>query len=320
MPGQRPIAPKPFFFLPLRGKPAREAPSGHERFQSMTGWLELEIEVISDYLYVGSGQFELRSVQGQEQAVYAFTRRNGQLIIPGTSIKGAVRSIVEAISNSCVRVKSRRERVRGSHNPRRCQNTLCPACRLFGSTGYRGRVHFTDAEPVGDIQPEIIKIAELWPPRRADGRKFYHNRQFQPLDLRPAKNHRFLEVVSKKARFHTRLIFENVENEEMGLIVRALGFDLHPEDPQKVIYAFPVKLGGAKPRCLGSVRFVPKRLFCLDEGPQILSSLLEGGRPEKVKPLLLRALNTTNLLDEEAWRRFLAEIRLVKESCPQGVY
>ncbi|MFN3929342.1 MAG: RAMP superfamily CRISPR-associated protein, partial [Thermoflexus sp.] len=109
----------------------------------LSGRLELEIEVRSDYLYVGSGQIELFNNRGREQAYYAFARRDGQLIIPGTSIKGAVRSVVEAISNSCVKLITSRERLPPSHQP--CdEDALCPACRLFGVTGYRGRAHFAD--------------------------------------------------------------------------------------------------------------------------------------------------------------------------------
>jgi CRISPR/Cas system CSM-associated protein Csm3 (group 7 of RAMP superfamily) len=325
MPDRTQAEPKPFFWISLKGRPQKTAPPGHERFQGLSGWMEIEIEVVSDYLYVGSGQLELRSIQGREQVCYVFARQNETLIIPGTSLKGAIRGIVEALSNSCVRIKARNESVpsrahEGCEYKKGEREALCPACRLFGTTGYRGRVHFADATPVGEVRPEIIKIADLWPPRQIRGRKFYQNKAHQRLDLKPAKNHRFLEAVPKGARFQTNLFFENLLEEELGLLARALGLDLHPGDPQRVVFAFPVKLGGAKPRCLGGVRFIPRRIRLLGEGSALFSSLLNGGSASEVKPLLARCLARKELLDQEAWERFRQEARSKDEPCPREVY
>jgi len=325
MPARTPAEPKPFFWIALKGEPQKTAPPGHERFQGLSGWMELEIEVVSDYLYLGSGQLELRSIQGWEQVCYAFARQNGTLIIPGTSIKGAIRSVVEALSNSCVRIKARNERVlsrahEGCEYKEKERETLCPACGLFGTTGYRGRVHFADATPIGEVRTEIIKIADLWPPRQIRGRKFYQSKAFQKLDLKPAKNHRFLEAVPKGVRFQTTLFFENLQEEELGLLLRALGLDQHLEDPQRMVLAFPVKLGGAKPRCLGGVRFAPKRIRVLEGGPGFFSSLLAGKGSNEMKAILSQFFACQKLLDPEAWERFRKEARTKNEPCPREVY
>uniref|UniRef100_UPI00262A82E4 RAMP superfamily CRISPR-associated protein n=1 Tax=uncultured Chloroflexus sp. TaxID=214040 RepID=UPI00262A82E4 len=234
-----PTGPKPFFWITLgKQAPRKEQPSAHDRFRDWSGRLKLEIEVVSEYLYVGSGNFELFHLNGGEQAYYAFARHNGQLVIPGTGIKGAVRSIVEAISNSCVHQVAKGERAPG-HEACRDANTLCPACRLFGTTGYGGRVHFSDAVPIGQVETEKIKIADLWPPRpprQAGGRKFYYAKSFQPLDMKPEKSHRFIEVVSKGSKFAATLYFENLSTAEMGLLVRAIGLDFSRQDPSKVVY------------------------------------------------------------------------------------
>lgn len=313
---------KPFFWVPLDGKkpPERSRPPAHDRFTDWSGRLELEIEVVSAYLYVGSGEFELFHLNGKEQACYTFTRCNGQLVIPGTGIKGAVRSIVEAISNSCVRQTAKEERVPGSHETCRDERQLCPACRLFGTTGYRGRVHFSDAVPAGKVETQRIKIADLWPPRQAKGRKFYQAKEFQPLDMRPQKSHRFLEVVPKGSRFTATLYFENVSSAEMGLLMRALGLDFSSQDPSKVIFAFPIKVGGAKPRCLGAVYPRPKRLYLIPGGQDFSPALLSSG----VQPALLESIKTwlkdTSLLDQEVWEKFRQEACCKAESCPVEVY
>ncbi len=312
---------KPFFWISLQGEPQREKPPAHDRFTGWSGRLELEVEVVSEYLYVGSGNFELFNLNGREQAYYAFTRRNGQLVIPGTGIKGAVRSVVEALSNSCMRQAARGERVPGSHKACKDEDTLCPACRLFGTTVYRGRIHFSDAVPMGQVESTKIKIADLWPPRQARGRKFYRAKSFQPLDTRPQKSHRFIEVVSQGARFLTTLYFENTTPAEMGLLIRAMGLDWGQQDRTKVVYRFPLKLGGAKPRCLGAIYLRPRRLYLIPEGPGIFSVLLTGGTSSSVLEGIKTWLEDESLLDRQAWEKFREEAKLKKEEfCPREVY
>ena len=330
-PQQQP-EPKPFFWVMLdKAKPPeRRTLHLHERFSGLSGRMVLQIEVLSQYLYVGSGLLDLFTPPGekQEYACYAFSRRNGQLVIPGTGIKGAVRGVYEALTNSCVSQRGRDERMPGSHQT--CQGikkgeeqraSLCPACRLFGVTGYRGRAHFADAIPIGEVQTTRIKISDLWPPRQSKGRKFYQSKRFQGLDMRPAKSHRYLEVVPKGSRFETTLVFENLEEAEMGALLRALGLGPHPQKADSVVYAFPIKLGGAKPRCLGSVRFVPRAIYLVD-ATDPLGSLVQGGRrPDGLTAQLRQWLdNVGNLLDQTVWERFLQEAKPQNEICPVEVY
>jgi CRISPR/Cas system CSM-associated protein Csm3 (group 7 of RAMP superfamily) len=329
---QRQPEPKPFFWVTLnkeRPPEIRTLPA-HERFSGLSGRMVLHIEVLSEYLYVGSGILDLFTPPGekQEYAYYAFARRNGQLVIPGTGIKGAVRGVYEAITNSCVSQRRRDERVPRSHQA--CQGikkgeeqraSLCPACRLFGVTGYRGRAHFADAIPIREVRTTRIKISDLWPPRQSKGRKFYQSKRFQGLDMRPEKSHRYLEVVPKGSSFETTLVFENLEESEIGALLRALGLGPSWQKSDAVIYAFPIKLGGAKPRCLGSVRFVPRAMYLVN-AKDPLGSLIQGGRRLEGLTLQLRRWldNVGDLLDQMAWERFLQEAKPQNELCPVEVY
>lgn len=327
--------PKPFFWVSLDEPPQKDRPVFHEKFEGWTGHLVWEIEVLSDYLYVGSGNLDLvRLPDGHEQARYAFARRDGKLVIPATSIKGAVRVVFEAITNSCVSQRHRRENRRLSIAHMACGQVrkgkeekakLCPACRVFGTTGYRGRVHFSDAVPVGDVRTETIKISDLWPPRQVrKARKFYQTKAFQRQDLHPRKNTRFLEVVPKGSRFCTTLYFENLSGAEMGALMWALGLGLHSSKPNTIVYAFPLKLGGAKPRCLGSVRFHPRSVFIQTapstDADDLWQRFLQPA-PGGGKNLLLQWLQSEALLDEEAWQQFRAEAQpQTDEACPREVY
>jgi CRISPR/Cas system CSM-associated protein Csm3 (group 7 of RAMP superfamily) len=253
---------------------------------------------------------------------YTFYRRNDKLCIPGTSIKGAIRAIVEAISNSCVSQYRRSEgkSVPQTHEP--CRNTrqLCPACRLFGVTGFRGRVHFADALPEGEVRHQVVKIGELWEPRRDQGRKFYEVKQVPTLsDQRPQQNFRFVEALPKGTRFQTTLHFENLTEGELGLLAYALGWQ--PKEG-KLDRAFPPKLGGAKPRCFGAVEFQLKGLQLWEHAR---NRLLQKRRIPDQEALGLiagwmkRACDE-HLLHEPSWKKLTDGMRAQDSTCPQGVY
>jgi len=324
--------PKPFFWIPLQDAPQRTTPVFHDAFRDWgwTGWLILDIEVFSNYLYVGSGQIDLVNIDGREQARYTFTRRNGNLVIPATSIKGAVRSVFEAITNSCISQRHRRERPLSTahmacglvRKGKEGKAQLCPACRVFGTTGYRGRVHFTDGEPVGAIQTTTIKISDLWPPRRTRGRKFYETKPYQPQDLRPKRNTRFIEVVPKGSIFCTTLRFENLSAGELGALLRALGIVPKEDNPDEVHLAFPIKLGGAKPRCLGSVHMWPKKVRIVASPQQSwLEGLIQPSGKGEMVAHLAAWLRDVSLLAPQAWEAFRSQAQpRMDESCPREVY
>lgn len=316
--------PKPYFSLPLGGAPSRAAPLGHERFRGLTGWLELTIEVQSDFLHAGSGLLELAP---DGRAYAAFSRRGEQLVLPATGLKGAVRAIVEAISNSCVSQRGADERVSGQHarcrevRPRReGEAQLCPACRVFGATGWRGRVHFTDGLAGPQVKPQIVKIGALWAPRLAQGRKFYAVGSFQRLDERPERNYRFIEAVPKGSRFTAQLRFESATAAELGLVARGLGLDRQADKPDGVVYALTPKLGGAKPRCLGAVRFRPTRLLVVPSASSgLLAGLAAGGQQRPVLQEIRAWLDAQELLDQEVWKQLKDRSRQA-DPCPQEVY
>lgn len=327
--------PKPFVWVPVpKEAPQRGRPTTHERFTdlTLTGKLELTLTVVSEHLFVGSGAYEFDPNHGNQRpdVWYTFYRRNGQICIPGTSLKGMTRAIVEAISNSCVSQSRRSEHVPEAHSPKRCQvnkedprrSSLCPTCRLFGLTGLRGRVHFADALPVGSVVPEVIKIGELWEPRRYGGRKFYEVKQ-APLvsDKRPQKNYRFVEAVAKGSRFHTTLFVENLAKAELGLLAYALGWR-----PEKGAFdrAFTPKLGGAKPRCFGAVHFNPDRLTLweMQRSGLLQSRVME---QDNLLSFLARCMEAASqpdsgLFHAPSWCQLVEGLQEKSETCPREMY
>jgi CRISPR/Cas system CSM-associated protein Csm3 (group 7 of RAMP superfamily) len=330
MPRNPNAEPKPFVLIEIPSRaPERKPATTHEKFAGLAGRLELTFTVVSEYLFVGSGAYGFDpNAQGDRPDVwYTFYRRNGQICVPGTSIKGAIRAIVEAISNSCVsQIRRPREQV-NSHHHQACRfrdenNPLCPACRLFGTTGYRGRVHFSDFLPNGEVRNEIVKIGELWEPKRYDStkRRFYESKSFQPTgDSRPQSGFRFVEAVRKETKFQGILMFENLSEAELGLLFHALGWAV---EGGRVIIAFAPKVGGAKPRCFGSVQFHPVRLRLWggNWGGLLTPQIATG---KEVLPFLSRCLQEcrgSRLLHSESWEALRHGFQPQSEPCPREVY
>lgn len=317
--------PKPFVRVPVpQEPPKRDKPTTHERFTGITGKMELTFTVVSEYLFIGSGAYEFDPNHNNQRpdVWYTFYRRKGQLCVPGTSIKGAIRAIVEAISNSCIsEFRRREEKVDRNHEPCRDQNKLCPACRLFGMTGLRGRVHFSDAFPEGQVRPQIVKIGELWEPRNYSGRKFYEVKRVpQIADRHPQRNFRFVEAVPKETHFRATLHFENLSEAEVGVMAYALGWRPNQGSLSR---AFTPKLGGAKPRCFGAVEFEPVRAIWWRprEG-----SKLPVPRQEDLRQLLsllcrcMEAARAQRLLHESSWKSLVKNMQPQETSCPREVY
>jgi hypothetical protein len=178
-------------------------------------------------------------------------------VLPGSSLKGAVRSVLETVSFSCVPVTGREVQPALAPEWRPCGDAarLCPACRLFGMSSrsrrnnYQGQVSVEDVlVPAGAL--EVIGTPVLWsadrdrlPPRylqggRAAGRKvYYHGHSARGNDARLA--------VRPGTELTLRLHATNLDDAEAGLLLTALG--LHPR------YPFWLKVGAGKPVGMGSM-------------------------------------------------------------------
>jgi CRISPR/Cas system CSM-associated protein Csm3 (group 7 of RAMP superfamily) len=215
----------------------------------------------SDFIKAGNQEY-LAALQASKPIREDGTTRR-RYLIPGSSLKGAVRSLVEAITRSCIRITQGRHRPYIPQGYGGCMsvNDLCIACRLFGAQDYQGHVSFEDAvAPKGSLV--LLGTPLLWtparggrglPPRylerdRAKGRKFYRHAS-PPSGVDPRA------CIKSGAELPLRIHFLNLSEAELGVLLTALG--LHPDHP------FPIKLGGGKPVGLGSVQVIPQRINLL---------------------------------------------------------
>ncbi|WP_322489668.1 RAMP superfamily CRISPR-associated protein [Chloroflexus sp.] len=251
----QPSAPKPYDFVPLpEQQPPLQPPAGHHRYraEALSGVLEALITALSP-VHVASGLLEQQPSNKQYPLVKAHFRTGGTPAIPGTSLKGCIRSIVEAITPSAVTITRSHERASQYLPPRSIdKHGLDLSGRIFGALGYLGSVNFADAALQGQV--EIIPSPQLFRPRytyfdenrRARGRKFYMHGNL-------AKGNLPLEACAAGSTFRLRMTFNNLTKEELGVILIALGLG----QP-----SFCPKLGGGKPACLGTIEISQPVLQC----------------------------------------------------------
>jgi CRISPR/Cas system CSM-associated protein Csm3 (group 7 of RAMP superfamily) len=257
--GGPPPQPKPYGFVSVtRERVPRQRPAGHDDFEAdlVSGTIVGVITALTP-VHVASGQIELTG-KPEPPLVKAHVRVGDRPVIPGSSLKGSIRSIVEAISASCIRIT----RARRDQQPKEavaCQklDQLCVACRMFGALGYQGQVRFSDAVLRGN-RTEIIQVPPLYTPRpqarlyyeggQIKGRKFYRHGKL-------AQGNVPIEVCPAGSRFDFSVQFDNLTPAELGLLLIALGQGesrLHP------------KLGGGKPACCGTVEIAVTELKVVD--------------------------------------------------------
>jgi len=263
-----PLAPKPFDFVPLAEARRRADVAGHDKFVltkgTHSGRLYYQL-VALNHVFVSSGQYALSEDVGTGsggvvRGCYRVTVDGKSTpAIPGASLKGAIRSIVEAVTASCVSVtRADRHSFPRPESARLCRpEALCPACALFGTMSRLARLSFGDAT-LTTGRTVLYRLPPLYRPRLGQarrvyqdtrglykGRKFYfHGRRVEH------KRGSRVEVIPEKSVLAGSLDFENLSDDEVGLLFFALGLD----------GTFRPMLGGGKPVCLGSVEFRPVAL------------------------------------------------------------
>ena len=216
-------------------------------------------------------------------------------IIPGTSLKGLIRNLVETVDGGffwfCAQENKLPSRFRRASDPKK----LDAACRLFGFLNggqvLAGHVGFEDAICSNPVAHDSIYTPILSEPkpehgvwyldenkRYVRGRKFYfHARQIQkarswlPPPPKDRQNQR-IHPIGPGSEFVFSGHFSDVISEDFALLLYAL--ELEPEMRHKMGYAKPAGLGSVEIR-LTQLELVDRvaryragagGITCLDEG------------------------------------------------------
>lgn len=165
---------KAYDFVPLLNECKRLSYIPHNIIGKGTysGKLKLKIQVLSP-LHIGG---KMQDYDNNGNIIKKQMRRNNDIIIPGSSLKGAARSIAEAVSYSCaVKVPDKiLERILPADNNVQCpdiNNKICMVCSIFGmangEAAYKGKVNFGEFKLInGGL--ERIQIPLLGTPFKND--------------------------------------------------------------------------------------------------------------------------------------------------------
>ena len=212
---------KPYFFAPLVDRVERREPLNRQLLltgDTYVGKLRVTIECVTP-VHFGSGQ--LTFDEKTRRFSYALLKENGRIALPGSSIKGMLRSVFEAVTASCVLNAPRAlpqqvgklSACRKSSDLRPACSDLCPACSVFGCLSYKGKLTFsafyTEAEPISLNIPTLEQPFRTYPRpgrgerdlRTGNERLYYGGfRDIRGLDVARMSKSEFLKRKDKEPK------------------------------------------------------------------------------------------------------------------------
>lgn len=244
-----------------------------KRMGEYSGYLELKITAL-DPLHIGSGFCHMKNGKLFSETL----KEQDRLIIPGSSLKGAVRQISRAVSDGCIDVRGEKEKKKDKNGnksyvlfeneeqKRRCfigkgKCSACIVCDLYGMMSLASKVRFSDF--VSDsVKTEIISVASQYSPDITKkhyktwtgssnvhkGYKFYKT-NCQPMPVSADKD--VIEAVPKGTVFTGTIHFRGLDDEQLELLTYSLGLGEQ----------FSPKLGGYKSVGLGTVKVNPVKFI-----------------------------------------------------------
>jgi CRISPR/Cas system CSM-associated protein Csm3 (group 7 of RAMP superfamily) len=265
----------PYDFVRLPERVVRERPLTHHKFQNHNGTMLCRLTAISPIFIPAA----LSSGSAQR---FIHARYNGSdlPVIPGSSLKGVVRSVAEAISPSCVglsrelfdrhgTLESRyRRKIRSEFETCKNAEKLCPACRIFGMVSgdshFLGKISISDAhtktgqfktgaeiilKPL--MEPKPRHTAFYLPDDEVAGRKFYFHQAAPNTTIQPTPfTKKVIPLEGLNAQGEAQTIFDfdvtfsNLTDDEYSILVFSL----------TLTEGMRHKVGSGKPHGLGTVR------------------------------------------------------------------
>ena len=283
----------PYRMIPVKDVTDRRPPLTDEKFKGRSGMISCSLSNLTP-LFIGGSRFFREN----------FLTRNGKLVIPGSSLKGMLRSLAEIVGGGCAVTDSR-----GMYNKtyKACDRAhqLCIACRMFGmmergrnARVHRGNISIGDALLRGDDKPEMKTFQVLLAncgtrhepfyrtpgTGRLDGksRKFYFHQPLRtdsvpvvPDNLRSRAWN--IRALPPGHCFEFEVQFSNLRQAELGLLLYVLALEGNVQarigDSQQTLKG-PLrhKIGNAKPLGLGSCHIAIERIaYFADPGVRFTS-------------------------------------------------
>jgi hypothetical protein len=159
---------KPYAFVPFVKKVTQKRPDDSskalklENDEGLCGRLNVTL-VAKTPLHFGAGDLD-------EELTNLLLREQDKIMLPGSSFKGMLRSVFEAVTESCILNYPRaplNAKPQSHSKVCKAKGYICPACSLFGCLGYRGKLGFTSFVTKEDgHEPIKLKLPQLQTPFR----------------------------------------------------------------------------------------------------------------------------------------------------------
>jgi hypothetical protein len=265
----------PYRWVPVsKEEVTRDKPLYRHRFQGLSGRLDCTLEALTPFL-IGSSKGDGHFIR---------SGRTNQPFIPGTSLKGLIRSLAELVGNACIPFPNgyadeKRELSQASEG-KGVDWRLDVAARMFGYLDggkvFSGLVRFTDAELRGNAkeigkfdvvvgQPQPERHKPFYPDK--ERRKFYHHHPGVTGLVEGTTQTRTVHPLRPGVQFIFGVDFENLRQEELALLLYCLVLEenvsvtlskeaLRPDaqGPETLTGPLRHKFGGCKPQGGGSVK------------------------------------------------------------------
>jgi len=179
-------------------------------------------------LHIG-GTAETLKIGGSDNPV--IRDKNGRVFIPGSSLKGKIRSLLE--------VKDGKYKITNKGEAQPCNCGVCEICKIFGP-------HKSDN--IKEPSRAIVRDAYL---KLDEGRNYHEYLEIKPENVidrvkGTAQHPRFIERVVKGSEFEYEVIFNIYKKEDKDLIKKFIeGMKLLEDD----------YLGGSGSRGYGKIKF-----------------------------------------------------------------
>ena len=281
----------PYRWVTVSNRPVEhDVPHYHHTFSGLSGRIWCALEALTPFL-IGDGQNPIQFVRH---------RHNGQPYIPATSLKGAIRSLVEVVGNGTVPFSVSVGRQHQPANARQNRGAVSQLDTVTGTFGYlhqgdsnvfTGLICFSNAE----ISTKINSMSHWHQYDVAVGQPKTSHRAFYPGNIKRKFYHHHPGATQLVAphpgitqtttvrpappgtSFHFTVDFTNLRDDELNLLLYCLALEeqvtvrLSPaalgRDEGSVELNGPLrhKMGGAKPHGAGSVHIrITKMQLCRD--------------------------------------------------------
>ena len=288
--------PYDFARIDWKQSPERRRPVWHHRLVDQqgkrlyTGHLDLDI-CAETPLFIADPR---NSSVDLRKAALSIKNAQGEYILPGSSLKGMIRNLVETLGNGCLTLFDgiyERGRINYSvdqpetRNFAHCHDNtdLCIACRTFGMLKegahgvFLGKVNIGDARAYPDkvhLYNPLYTLTLMEPKphhasfyldesgKRIAGRKYYfhHSPDQEPLTenklvfMAGKPANRYIQPLDYDTQFQARVDFTNLEADEFAALLLALTLE------KDMCH----KIGYGKPMGLGSISLTPTQLTLVD--------------------------------------------------------